>query len=116
MSLVASVGVTTHSGDPQDEGFWRRPTEADAAPPAAPSGDAAGPPSYAGPPPAAPPPPGWRPPMVVHPPAPRQLPPQDVQSLDADERSARTLTYGVAMVAGAVLVVVVCLLCSRILM
>jgi hypothetical protein len=35
--------------------------------------------------------------------------------LEAAEGSARTITYGVGMLAGAVLVVVFCLLCSRIL-
>jgi len=52
---------------------------------------------------------------VVQPPPPRRLPPQDEQSLDEAERSARTVTYGIGMIAGAVLLVVVCTLCSRVL-
>ncbi|HEX2771177.1 MAG TPA: translation initiation factor 2, partial [Micromonosporaceae bacterium] len=70
---------------------------------------------YAGPPSAAPPPPDWRPEVVSPPPPPRRLPDQDLDALDSDERSARTLTYGIAMMAGAVLVIVSCLLCSRVL-
>lgn len=50
---------------------------------------------------------------MVQPPAPRQLPAQDITGLEEAERSARTLTYGVGMIAGAVLLVVMCLLCSR---
>jgi hypothetical protein len=42
------------------------------------------------------------------------LPAQDHPRLDAEERGARTLTYGVGMIAAAVLIVVICLLCSRI--
>ncbi len=40
---------------------------------------------------------------------------QDERALDEAERSARTVTYGIGMIAGAVLLVVVCLLCSRVL-
>jgi hypothetical protein len=49
----------------------------------------------------------------MQPPAPRELPRQDASGIDEQERSARTLTYGIGMIAAAVLVVVVCLLCSR---
>lgn len=52
--------------------------------------------------------------MHVQVPPPRPLPPQDLPGLDADEGSARTLTYGVGMIASAVLLVVICLLCARI--
>lgn len=51
--------------------------------------------------------------MVVQPPSPRQLPAQDTNGIEAEERSARTVTYGVGMIAGAVLLIVICLLCSR---
>jgi hypothetical protein len=51
--------------------------------------------------------------MVVQPPSPRQLPAQDANGIEAEERSARTVTYGVGMIAGAVLLIVICLLCSR---
>jgi hypothetical protein len=45
----------------------------------------------------------------------RQLPAQDHPGLDAAEQGARTLTYGVGLVAGAILLVVICALCSRVL-
>lgn len=70
-------------------------------------------PGYLGPPPTTPPPPGWRPPTVVQPLPPRELPPQDPEAIDRSERAARTLTYGIGMIAGAVLLILACLLCSR---
>jgi hypothetical protein len=51
--------------------------------------------------------------LVVQPPPPRQLPAQDAPALDRSEESARTLTLGIGMLAGAVLLIVVCVLCSR---
>jgi hypothetical protein len=51
----------------------------------------------------------------VQPPPPGRLPPQDLPALDAAEGSARTLTYGIGMLTTAVLLVVMCLLCSRLL-
>nr|MDT0658218.1 translation initiation factor 2 [Micromonospora sp. DSM 115978] len=111
--------MTNGSGDPADEGFWRRPPEPPAgAPPARPRPGPAAPDhrsDYPGPPPSIPPPAGWRPPVHVQPPPPGRLPPQDLPALDAAEGSARTITYGVGMLAAAVLVVVMCLLCSRVL-
>jgi hypothetical protein len=59
------------------------------------------------------PPPEWRPTVHVQPPPPRTLPPQDLPALDAAESNARTLTYGIGMVSGAVVLVLMCLLCSR---
>jgi hypothetical protein len=70
-------------------------------------------PGYAGPPRATPPPPEWRPRTLIQVPAPRALPHQDVPALDAQEKSARTMTYGVGMVAGAVLLIVLFVLCGR---
>jgi hypothetical protein len=123
--MLASVGVRTGNGRSDDE-FWRRPAEPTGGQPARPTGPPApetagrptaepGPAGYSGPPPTSPPPPGWRPPVVSLPPPPRRLPDQDLNALDESEASARTLTYGLAMIAGAVLVVVSCLLCSRVL-
>jgi hypothetical protein len=43
------------------------------------------------------------------------LPPQDLSALDSAEDSARTLTYGIGMLGGAIVLVVMCLLCSRLL-
>lgn len=106
------------SPSPHDpDAAWRRPPEGEAVPPPPPPPVAGTPgqPRYAGPPPTQPPPAGWRPPAFVQPPPPRQLAPQDVDAIEAKEKEARTLTYGVGLVAGAVLVVLSCLLCSRVL-
>jgi hypothetical protein len=46
---------------------------------------------------------------------PRELPAQDFPELDTAEQGARTVTYGVGMVAGAIVLIVICALCSRIL-
>jgi hypothetical protein len=53
--------------------------------------------------------------VLVQPPPPRPLPHQDLTALDAEEREARTVTYGIGLVAGAVLVVVLLILCGRVL-
>ena len=114
LALIASVSVTTRNGGPADDEFWRRPADGTPPPPELPPTSPPGP-AYPGPPPSAPPPRGWRPPVVMQPAAPRELPPQDSTGIEEEERSARTLTYGIGMIAAAVLVVVVCLLCSRVL-
>ncbi len=59
------------------------------------------------------PPAGWRPPVVVQSPPPRALPPQDLAGLEEEEQRARTITYGVAMVAGAIILVLLLVLCGR---
>jgi hypothetical protein len=51
--------------------------------------------------------------MVVQPAPPRHLPAQDHARLDFAEQSARTLTYGIGMVVGAILLVALCTLCVR---
>ena len=96
-----------------DEAQWRRPAEgaeppAPAAPPAAQQ-----PPAYTGPPPTTAPPLGWRPPVVVQPPPPRALPEQDLTGRDDAEQQARTLTYGIGMIAGAIMIVLMLVLCGR---
>ncbi|HZN73072.1 MAG TPA: translation initiation factor 2 [Micromonosporaceae bacterium] len=99
----------------QDEEYWRRPasTEPPARPPwLGPDEPASPTPAYTGPPPSTRPPLGWRPPVVVQPPPPRSLPAQDHAYLDVQEQSARTLTYGIGMVVGAILLVVFCTLCA----
>jgi hypothetical protein len=68
---------------------------------------------YQGPPPTIAPPAGWSPPQVVQPAPPRSLPRQDHAAIDEDEARARTLTRGLAMVAGALLLVLLCSLCGR---
>jgi hypothetical protein len=103
--------VTTRTDGPDDE-FWRAPSSGEDNGTGSGEASAGG---YAGPPPTEPPPPDWRPQLIVEPPPPRQLPAQDASGLDRAEVSARTLTLGVGMLAGAVLLIVVCVLCSRVL-
>jgi hypothetical protein len=61
-----------------------------------------------------PPPPGWRPPVEYEPAPPRELPQQDQVELDTAEQSARTVTLGVGVVVGAILLIVICVLCGRV--
>jgi hypothetical protein len=70
---------------------------------------------YSGPPPTTAPPPGWRPPVHLQGAPPRQLPAQDLASLEAQEQQAQRVTWTVGAVAGAILVVLTCLLCTRLL-
>ncbi|MFV2012168.1 MULTISPECIES: translation initiation factor 2 [unclassified Micromonospora] len=103
--------MTTDDGA-GDDAYWRRPDpDAPAGGPGSSAG--AGPVGYSGPPVGSPPPPGWRPPVVVNPAPPGTLPPQDLAALDGAERNARTVTYGVGMIAAAVMIILTCLLCSR---
>ncbi|HWS33669.1 MAG TPA: translation initiation factor 2 [Actinoplanes sp.] len=98
---------------PSDDAYWQRPDSAAESlgrPEPAPAAEPIG---YSGPPRADPPPADWRPPTIAHPPPPRRLPAQDDDALDNDESSARTVTYGVGLVAGAISLVIICLLCSR---
>ncbi len=107
------MNVSTPTGVPDDE-YWQRPDpryEADRPVPPTPAPDA--PPPYTGPPRTDPPPSGWRPPTVAQPPPPRTMPGQDMDALDEAEGSARTVTYGVGLVAGAIAVILMCLLCAR---
>ncbi|PWR04879.1 hypothetical protein DKT68_29850 [Micromonospora acroterricola] len=108
--------MTTPSGGSTPDDYWRRPgtggdgaVEQPSAPPATAPGS-----GYAGPPPSVPPPAGWRPPVHLEPAPPRQLPPQDMAGLDAAEQRAQRITYGFGAAVGVVLVVLVCLLCSRV--
>ena len=104
------MNVSTPTGG--DDEYWRRP---DAAHDAARSETPATPPEppYAGPPRTEPPSPHWRPPTVAPPPPPREMPAQDLDALDEAEGSARTVTYGVGLVAGAIALVLMCLFCAR---
>ncbi len=68
---------------------------------------------YEGPPRPSPPSPHWRPPTIAQPPPPRAMPAQEMDALDEAEGSARTVTYGVGLVAGAIALVLMCLLCAR---
>jgi hypothetical protein len=53
--------------------------------------------------------------VEYEPPPPRQLPPQDHAELDAAEQNAHKVTLSVGAVVGVVLLIVICVLCSRIL-
>jgi hypothetical protein len=41
------------------------------------------------------------------------MPAQDLPGLDQAERQVRTLTYGIAMIAGAIMIVLMLVLCGR---
>jgi hypothetical protein len=106
------VGVSASSGVPDDDAFWQRPEAARPEPSAPPSDGSS---AYPGPPHADPPPPDWRPTIVPQPPPPRMMPAQDMDALDEEEGSARTVTYGIGLVAAAIAVILMCLLCARVL-
>jgi hypothetical protein len=93
--------------------YWRRPPEGTEQPPPGPATPPAA--AYTGPPRSTPPPPGWRPPMVVQPAPPRAMPKQDEERLDREEQAATILTKGVGLFAGAVILVLLLILCGRIL-
>ena len=95
-----------------DEQQWRRPA-ADHEPPAPPA--PATHPVYTGPPRADAAAARWRPRTVLQVAPARRLPPQDDAVIDANEHQARTVTYGVGMIAGAVALIVFIVLCGRVL-
>jgi hypothetical protein len=68
---------------------------------------------YQGPPLSNPPPAGWRPTRIVEPAPPRRLPEQNHAGMDEQEARARTLSLGLAIVASAVLVIILCAVCGR---
>ncbi|GGN56453.1 hypothetical protein GCM10010112_08330 [Actinoplanes lobatus] len=108
------MNVSSPTRPPDDDAYWQRPdpsTDPLDRPEPAPEPET---PPYPGPPRAEPPPADWRPPTIAHPPPPRTLPPQDMDALDEAEGSARTVTYGVGLVVGAIALVVICLLCARV--
>ena len=108
------MNVSAPTGS-DDDAYWQRP---DAGTGSFGAGRPVSPPepvpTYQGPPRTPPPSPHWRPPVVQQPPPPREMPPQDVDALDESEGSARTVTYGVGLVAGAIALLVMCLLCARV--
>ncbi|MBN1172335.1 MAG: translation initiation factor 2 [Micromonosporaceae bacterium] len=107
--------MTSNAEPPADDEFWRRPVGGPEAVPgpaqAAPPGQA--PPPYSGPPRSQQPPPGWKPPLVVRPAGPRPMPAVDHEHLDNLERSAATITNGVGLVAGAIMLILLVVLCGR---
>jgi hypothetical protein len=106
-----------YSAEGSDEQQWRRPEGlAGASRPEAPApaqGQPSGSTGYTGPPQAAPAPPGWRPPTMITVPVPRSLPSQDPESIDRTERRALVTTYGVGMIAGAIGLLLLIVLCGR---
>ncbi|UQU65511.1 translation initiation factor 2 [Couchioplanes caeruleus] len=107
------MNVSAPTGS-DDDAYWQRPDSGPdqfGADRPSPAPDAK--PAYQGPPRPAPASPYWRPPTVSHPPPPRSMPAQDIDALDESEGSARTVTYGVGLVAGAIALILMCLLCAR---
>jgi hypothetical protein len=109
------VNVSASTGVP-DDAYWQRPAGDDAggeaSRPEPPAPDPV--PKYAGPPRADPPPGNWRPPIVSQPPPPRSMPGQNLDALNEAEGSAKTVTYGVGLVAAAIALIVMVLLCARV--
>lgn len=68
---------------------------------------------YQGPPRMTPPPFGWRPQVIVEVPPPRRLPSQDHAAIDDEEARARTVTYGIAAIAAALILVLLCAVAGR---
>ena len=113
-TAVPSVNVSSPTGLP-DDAYWQRPDPDSVAPGPAPTAKPAadqGTP-YQGPPRTSQPSPHWRPPTIAQPPPPRTMPAQDMDALDDAEGSARTVTYGVGLVAGAIALILMCLFCAR---
>ena len=106
------MNVTSPTGVP-DDAYWQRPAAEPASPGAVPPPRPEAAPRYEGPPRTSPPEPHWRPPTIAQPPPPRTMPAQDMDALDEAEGSARTVTYGIGLVAGAIALVLTCLLCAR---
>ena len=108
------MNVSSPTGVP-DDAYWQRPDPDSPVPGPAPEPQPrARRDDYQGPPRPAPPPPHWRPPTISQPPPPRAMPAQDMDALDDAEGSARTVTYGVGLVAGAIALILMCLLCARV--
>jgi hypothetical protein len=106
--------VTNSRGaDSGDDEYWRRPAEGAEPEPVRAEPTRPEPVDYSGPPAATPPPPGWRPPVLVPTPPPREMPAQDQQVIDTEERGARVVSYGVGIFAGAVVLVLIFVVCAR---
>jgi hypothetical protein len=111
------VNVSSPTGVPDDDAYWQRPDPGAATPGPAqqPAGEPSPTPRYEGPPHPPPPSPNWRPPTIETPPPARSMPAQNADAMDEAEGSARTVTYGVGLVAGAIALILMCLLCGRVL-
>lgn len=111
------MNVSSPTGIPDDDAYWQRPDPGDAAPERRPAPDPAAEQAsrYSGPPRTSSPSPHWRPPTIAQPPPPRALPAQNMDAIDEAEGSARTVTFGIGLVAGAIALILMCLLCARVL-
>jgi hypothetical protein len=112
-------GPSPYSQQGSDEQIWRRPdggtptNPALSVPTSGPTSAQTSGPAYAGPPRGAPAPSNWRPPTLIQVPAARTLPDQSDAELDEQERSARTVTYGVGMITGAIALLLLFVICGR---
>jgi hypothetical protein len=102
-----------YSAQGSDEQMWRRPADGSGGTPPPYPAAAKSASTYAGPPPTIPASKEWRPRTLIQVPAARSLPPQTDAVLDEQERSQRTVTYGVGMMAGAIALIVLFVLCGR---
>jgi hypothetical protein len=89
------------NGGTTDDDIWKRP-----GPPSQTPDTGDGTARYAGPPSTTPPAPGWRPPLIARSAPARRLPIVDDVGIDEAESSARRFTYGLGLMAGAILMVV----------
>jgi len=100
--MPTDQGVTV-SSDP--DAAWRRPAEDPAGPDAAARPASPARPAYTGPPRSQPPSAQAVPAPLIQPlPPPRELPAQDHDAIDAEERQARLVTVGISIVAGVLAV------------
>lgn len=110
--MTDSQVPSPYSQQGSDEQLWRRHPDGAGAETPQPSTPPVTP--YDGPPPTVFAGPDWRPRTLIQVPAARTLPEQDDAEVDQQERSARTVSYGVGMLAGAIVVIVLIVLCGRI--
>lgn len=111
---MTHTGPSPYSQEGSDDHVWRRPDTEDQPEPAGTTTPATDPvPPYTGPPRTTPVPANWRLPTIVQAPAPHTLPVQSDAALDEAERAERTVTYGVGMVAGAIILLLLFVLCGR---
>jgi hypothetical protein len=112
--VTQSPGPSPYSQQGSDEQLWRRPGDDTPTSPTVPGfGTASDGPVYTGPPRGTPAPPNWRPPTLIQAPAARNLPEQSDGALDEQERAARTITYGVGMITGAIALILLFVICGR---
>ena len=115
---IGTVNRVTYPDSYRPDDIWRRPAgDHDAGLPSRPSEPAAPlttPESaYAGPPRSAPPDPDWQPKVLVRTPEARRLPAQNQDALDEIDRNNAALTRGIGLVAGAIGLILLFIVCGR---